>query len=201
MSESQTTQQAQTSAPDETKVLALGSAEWRISGLVDAAGNPLNHYFRWMGHKVPDPATATRAQILEWASTMSNMTAGADYKCAEQLGTPIDLVAVFAHPVTFRKEDKETGEVEWVEGIRTVLLDRDGTTYDTTADGIVDSLRLIFGLPGIGSPESWQMPLPIKIKQVSVRNVWRTFKILVRATDTPPEEQEAEDRPTTGRRK
>lgn len=64
----------------------------------------------------------------------------------ESLGHEINVV--YYHMRCLTKADEETGEMK--PFIRTVLLDADGTAYEFGSDGIVESMRMIFGSFPIG---------------------------------------------------
>ncbi len=91
----------------------------------------------------------------------------------EHLDTPIALVNVIMQAVEIT--DTATGEL--VDAVRTYLIDSDGKAYAAVSDGIVGSLRDLFGI--LGSPTTWDEPLPIKVMEERGKSGRRYMKIVL----------------------
>lgn len=90
---------------------------------------------------------------------------------ADHLNETIELVHIVAQAVTIA--DDKTGEV--TETVRTILLAADGSAYAAVSEGILGSLRDIFGI--MGQPDTWPEPLPVKVVEKRGRSGFRFMKI------------------------
>ena len=160
-------------APSPASLSNLDTMSAMLQGVASA---PLQYVY---SKPAPDPTDEDAT--LEYAAEISGFLAGdADYKASDALGLVINLVHVFLHPAIVRETDDDgnwTGGYKSTE--RIVLIDDQGATYECQSDGLFQSLLAIFQLPGIGTPNLWKKPLRVTIKQVSVRDKWRTFKLQV----------------------
>ena len=86
------------------------------------------------------------------------------YHLSDYIGQIIEVVDVIAHPVELA--DETTGEL--VQTVRTILIDKDGNSYDAVSQGVASALSKIFQL--LGKPPWIDNPLKMKIKQVKTRN-------------------------------
>lgn len=93
-----------------------------------------------------------------------NAINNADERLSEHIGETLEIIDVVAHPVQLI--DEQTGEA--VECLRTVLIDKKGTSYTATSAGVANSLQRIFSL--IGFPSWKDEPVKMKVKQVNTRN-------------------------------
>lgn len=96
-----------------------------------------------------------------------NAVNSADESLGDHIGEVLEIVNVVAHPVSLI--DEVNGEV--VECLRTVLIDKKGTTYTAVSQGITSALSRIFSI--VGSPDNgaWmEEPVKMKVKQVKTRN-------------------------------
>lgn len=89
----------------------------------------------------------------------------------EHLGETINLVHVVAQAVTL--VDDKTGVA--TDAIRAILLDANGSAYAAVSDGLMGSLRDVFGI--MGQPSTWVEPLPIRVVEKRGRSGFRFFKI------------------------
>jgi hypothetical protein len=90
---------------------------------------------------------------------------------ADHLGETINMVHAVFQAVTVA--DDKTGEVN--DTVRTVLLDADGKAYAAISDGLIGSLRDVFGI--MGQPSTWPEPLPVKVVEKRGRSGFRFMKI------------------------
>jgi len=90
---------------------------------------------------------------------------------SDHLGEIINLVHVVAQQVTI--VDDKSGEAN--DAIRAILLDADGSAYAATSDGLMGSLRDVFGI--MGQPDTWVEPLPIRVVEKRGRSGFRFYKI------------------------
>ena len=134
-----------------------------------------------VGYTKLAPAQGT-AEYEDYLAEITQLMASGDAKIGDVIGEVILLRDVFVHKVRMRKEDKQTGEVWYQSGYRTVLVDADGHTYETTSDFIADGLSAIFQL--CGHPSSWSAPKPIKFKNESIKGGDRhTYKAVLVTRD------------------
>ena len=93
-----------------------------------------------------------------------NAISAVDESLADHIGEVLEVVDVIAHPVTLT--DEKTGEI--FEALRTVLVTKDGKSYEAVSNGITNSLSRIFSI--VGMPSWVEEPVKMKIKQVKTRN-------------------------------
>lgn len=79
----------------------------------------------------------------------------------DYINKTISVRDVYAEQCAFL--DKESGDLS--EGVRIVLIDKDGNSYSTCSRGIFSGLSKLFSL--YGTPDQWAEPVPILIKQIS----------------------------------
>lgn len=113
---------------------------------------------------------------MAYAAKISAFESKADERIADVIGETIYLSHVFVHEVRLQDDDEEGG---YKRALRVVLEDEDGRTYEGVTDGILDSLRTLFSLPGIGHPSTWKRPIPVKVTQVATAGGRRVFKLTV----------------------
>lgn len=106
---------------------------------------------------VDDGTIETKVKIFNAINTPIN-------HLSDFIGETIEVVDVIAHPVEL--VDETTGEL--VQAVRTILIDKDGVSYDAVSQGVASALGKIFQL--IGKPPWTEIPLKMKIKQVKTRN-------------------------------
>ena len=99
------------------------------------------------------PDETNRAEVLTYARAITRMMSKCNYRASEVFGQKINMVHVFGHPVKVRNVDEQTGEVTYVDADRVVLLDDEGNTYEAVSAGLLQSLTILFRLPGIGFPQ------------------------------------------------
>lgn len=104
------------------------------------------------------PATEEDKKILV------NAIMSPEAKLGDYVNMQIPLVNFYMEKVTFGA-DEETDTPER-EGIRTVLIDQDGTSYSTASSGVVNALRTIVSFYGM--PAAWEKPLLVAVKQINV---------------------------------
>lgn len=78
-------------------------------------------------------------------------------KLSDNLNTPIHLVDVITMPVS--ELDEESGEVD--EYTRTSLIAADGKAFAAGSNGVLSSLKNLFGV--FGTPDTWTEPLAIQV--------------------------------------
>jgi hypothetical protein len=114
--------------------------------------------------------SSTRAGKLETIAAISNAK-----PVNEHLDTPIALVNVILQAVEIN-DDKNPDET--VDAVRTYLIDSDGNAYSATSNGIVGSLKDIFGI--LGYPNTWDgVPLPVKVIEERGKSGRRYMKIVL----------------------
>jgi hypothetical protein len=89
---------------------------------------------------------------------------------ADKLGETINLVHCVFQAVSVADDKGELNET-----VRTILLDADGNAYSAVSDGLIGSLRDVFGI--MGQPSTWPEPLPVKVVEKRGRSGFRFMKI------------------------
>ena len=87
-----------------------------------------------------------------------------DVKIADIINQPIDVVDVVLAQVNL--VDDKTGEVD--SAVRTILIDKEGKTYDATSSGIYNSIltiNAVFGSLHYTADE----PLTVVVKQIKTK--------------------------------
>lgn len=92
---------------------------------------------------------------------------------ADHLGKTIALTNCVFQAVTV--VDDKTGEA--TDTVRTILLADDGTAFAAVSDGILGSLRDVFGI--MGQPDTWPEPLPVQVVEQRGRSGYRFMKLVL----------------------
>lgn len=126
--------------------------------------NPHDNNSRYLAKT---PQTSEQASALFTA--MNNPTAA----ISQNINNTINVDNVYIQAVTVN--DMITGEERTLP--RVVLIDDEGKSYGGTSSGIFNALEKLFTL--YGTPDTWQAPITIKIKQVKVnRGSMLTFDLI-----------------------
>lgn len=118
--------------------------------------------------------TSINANSFEEKARIYNATSNPDKHIKECIGDVIEIKDVCLDSVEI--VDEKTGEI--FNGVRTVIITPDNTTYVATSCGVVTSLKGIFKM--FGTPDMWEKPIKVKIKQSTTRsgNSVLTFEIV-----------------------
>lgn len=103
----------------------------------------------------------------ETKKAVYNAIQNATDRCENHINKTIDIVNVIAHPVELA--DDETGEI--ITAVRTVLIAKDGKSYEAVSGGIANAISRIMSI--MGSPEGgeWEKePVKAMIVQKPTRN-------------------------------
>jgi hypothetical protein len=92
------------------------------------------------------------------------------FQLSDCIGQAIEVVNIAAHETTI--ETKDNGPVK---AIRTVLIDSQGQSYGSVADGVRDSIANIFAL--VGMPP-WSEPIKLTPVNRTTRNGFKTLKLI-----------------------
>ncbi|WP_431806265.1 hypothetical protein [Bacillus pumilus] len=107
-----------------------------------------------------------RKTKIKLYNAVNNSTAS----LSDHIGEVLEITDLVAHPIKVQQQDGSL-----VDALRTVLVAKDGTTYHSVANGVVDSLQKIIALVGAGS---WaDDPLKIVPKNVKTRNGFTTLTL------------------------
>lgn len=90
-----------------------------------------------------------------------NAISAPDKKVGEMINMEINLSHVYAEECVYRS--KETGELQ--DGVRIVLIDNAGVSYNTSSIGVFHSLTRIFQI--FGAPQTWKKPKKVRVKQIT----------------------------------
>lgn len=102
-----------------------------------------------------------KPQTMEEKAVFFNAVNSSSKRLKEMVNTKINLKHVYAETVDFINQ--ETGVV--TSGVRIVFIDDKGVSYQAASKGIFSSLKKLFTI--YGTPDTWDKPVPIKIKEVS----------------------------------
>ena len=87
-----------------------------------------------------------------------------DEKLSEHIGEVLELIHIVAHEVQL--VDEETGEL--VRVLRTILVDKNGKSYEAVSGGVANSISRLLQI--FGQPAEWTEPIKVKAKQKATRN-------------------------------
>lgn len=79
----------------------------------------------------------------------------------EMVNTEIELVHIYAETIEFI--DQETGEAS--PGVRMVLIDVNGVSYQAASKGVFSSISKLIQI--FGDPSTWKKPVKIRPKEIS----------------------------------
>lgn len=79
----------------------------------------------------------------------------------EMVNTEIELVHIYAETIEFI--DQENGEE--TPGVRMVLIDKNGVSYQAASKGIFSSIAKLIQI--FGEPKTWKQPVKIRPKEIS----------------------------------
>lgn len=82
-------------------------------------------------------------------------------KLGDMINMEIELRHVYAE--TCEYINKESGEV--TSGVRIVLIDKDGLSYNCSSIGVYKALSKVFAI--FGTPDTWEDSLPVRVKQIA----------------------------------
>lgn len=105
----------------------------------------------------------------EGQKKLFNALDSCDLKISDQIGETIDLKDVYIEK--YIKD--ENGEKK--EKIRTILFDKDGKSYVSTAFGIFKSVVRIFRI--YGQPQDWAAPLKVTFSEQQLKDGKRSFTL------------------------
>lgn len=88
-----------------------------------------------------------------------NATVDPDKRLSDMINQTIVLKDVYAESVEMT--DNETGEIN--SGVRIILFDKDGVSYQTTSSGIFNAIGRIIAL--FGRP-TWEEGIAVTVKQI-----------------------------------
>lgn len=100
-------------------------------------------------------------QTLEERKSYYNAINMPGQKLSECVNMSVKIQHIYAETCDYR--DRETGEV--VPGVRIVLIDDKGKSYNTSSIGVYNCLSKIFQI--FGTPNQWTSPLVVKVKQIA----------------------------------
>ena len=106
---------------------------------------------------------------------MINALNGCDVLLNDIVGETIEIENVF---IQERETiDEKTGEVK--KKFRTILIDKNGKTYATSAYGVYNSLMNVFAL--YGTPETWKEPKTFEVKKIkNNKNGFESLKLILK---------------------
>lgn len=135
------------------------------------AENELMNVTQQLGADQTGMYCSIQGASMEAKKAVFNASNNPDHRIADYINKKIVVRDVLAERIDLA--DEETGEVH--EGVRVVLIDKDGKSYQAVSTGIYSALRravAIFGEP------TWEEGIPIIIKQVQVgKGSMLTFEI------------------------
>lgn len=115
---------------------------------------------------------------LDRPAMILNALGDSDYNLLDfcEAGGIVECADILSHPVSIAKEG-EKGEPEtFDECLRCVLIDTQGKTYSSVANGVktsISNIMMIFGLP------PFDPPIKIKAKTAKTRRGFKTINLKV----------------------
>lgn len=109
--------------------------------------------------------TMTANTVAE-KKALYNATSGKAERLVDQVNKIIYMAHIYAEPTTLQDVD-ENGEKIVKQGVRVIVIDKDGNAYSTASTGIVSSISRIFNI--FGMPDEWGEPLPVMVKRVDCK--------------------------------
>lgn len=111
-----------------------------------------------------DMYCSLKAESFESKASIYNALNSPDAKISECINMVLEIRDVIAHEVQL--VDQNTGE--FTNCLRTILVDKDGKTYQAVSVGVANSLNRIFQI--FGEPSTWTKPLKLKPVQKVTNN-------------------------------
>ena len=147
----------------ENKVINESIAEAEViqdveQGIVAVGLNSL------MGKGNSDMYCSLKADSFKTKASVYNAINAPDKKLSEMINMIIEVRDIVAHEVQLVNE--ETGLV--TKCLRTILIDKDGVTYNAVSQGVANSLTRIFQI--FGEPNTWDHPIKVKPVQKVTNN-------------------------------
>lgn len=106
---------------------------------------------------------------------MINALNGCDVLLNDIVGESIEIENVFIQEREII--DEKTGEVK--KKYRTILIDKNGKTYATSAYGVYNSLMNVFAL--YGTPETWKEAKTFEVKKIkNNKNGFESLKLILK---------------------
>jgi len=152
-----TTTQAADQVPDQTPAHAQPPAQ--------ARGNAMD-FFSEAGTKKQWFNVATPLEALQVIAAMDDT----DFKLGDCRGQIIDCVQIVAHESEF-----ENKEHELIAAVRTVIIDSQGKSYGSVAQGVRDSVASLFAM--IGFPP-YNPPIKLTPVEKTTRAGFKTLKLI-----------------------
>lgn len=87
-----------------------------------------------------------------------------DKKLSDVIGETIELKDIVAHMIEL--VDEETGE--YLQTLRTVLIDSKGVSYEAVSGGVANAVSRLIQI--YGQPNTWTEPVKVKARQKATRN-------------------------------
>lgn len=143
----------------ENEVAAVKNGADLAPHTIDELTNVENSFFC----SIKDDGTrASKIKIYNALNTQGE-------QLSDHINEELEIVDISAH--TIMVVDNSTGEL--TQTLRTVLIAKDGTTYQAVSNGVISSLQKIFAI--VGFP-SW-VDEPVIVKPVNVKTN-NGFKVL-----------------------
>lgn len=100
-------------------------------------------------------------QTFQEKAAFYNAISSPSKRLGDMINLAIELQHVYAETCNYL--NKESGELQ--AGVRIVLIDKDGVSYNTSSIGVYNSLSKIFSIFGV--PQSWESPITVRVKQIT----------------------------------
>lgn len=111
-----------------------------------------------------DMYCSLKAESFESKASIYNALNSPDAKISECINMVLEIRDVIAHEVQL--VDQNTGEI--TKCLRTILVDKDGKTYQAVSVGVANSLNRIFQI--FGEPSTWTKSIKLKPVQKVTNN-------------------------------
>lgn len=148
-----------------TQAADLATNDSDLDPAPKARGNAMD-FFAEAGTKKQWFNVATPQEALQVIAAMDDT----DYKLGDCRGQVIDCVQIVAHESTFENKEREL-----IAAVRTVIIDTNGKSYGSVADGVRDSVASLFSM--IGFPP-YNPPIKLTPVEKTTRSGFKTLKLI-----------------------
>lgn len=111
--------------------------------------------------------TSLKAETRKDKIKLYNAINKEDHKLGDMINTVIEVVDVVAHEVVLEDENGVPRKC-----VRMILVDSEGNTYSSVAEGIISSMTKIFAI--VGMPSWADEPVRMKCVSVTTRKGFKT---------------------------
>jgi len=146
---------------EENKMMVAENMEMAKSPSMDLGMDGNTTFIADLTAKRVTAYSSIKAVTIEEKKAFFNAVNSTQKRIGDCINETIQIKDVYVEVVTC--VNRETGEA--TDCPRTVLVDKDGVSYQAVSLGIFNGLKKIFQI--FGMPNTWEKPLPLKVKQLT----------------------------------